>query len=61
MIDALARLFAADDGTAMTEYAIITAGISIVALVALQATGLSLNALYANEAANWASAAHSGQ
>ncbi len=61
MIYALVRLFVDDEGAAMTEYAIITAGISIAALVALQATGLSLNSLYANEAANWASAAHSGQ
>jgi Flp pilus assembly pilin Flp len=61
LIGAFKRLFADDEGAALTEYAIITAGISIAALIALQATGISLNLLYSGEAANWASAAHSGQ
>jgi Flp pilus assembly pilin Flp len=61
LIGAFTRLLVDDEGAAMTEYAIITAGISIAALIALQATGLALNLLYSGETANWASAAHSGQ
>jgi Flp pilus assembly pilin Flp len=61
LIAALKRVFVDDEGAAIVEYALITAGISLVAVVALQAMGLSLNTLYAGEAANWASAAHSGQ
>jgi Flp pilus assembly pilin Flp len=57
----LRRLFADESGATMTEYAIITAGISIAALLALQATGLSLNLLYSGTTSNWLSAAHNGQ
>jgi hypothetical protein len=40
---------------------LITAGLSIVAVVALQLMGAALNSLYAGEAANWSAAAQSGQ
>lgn len=57
----LARVLFDDSGAAIVEYAVITAGLSIVAITALQLMGISLNDLYANEAANWTSAAQSGQ
>jgi Flp pilus assembly pilin Flp len=58
---ALWRVFSNDEGAAIVEYAIITAGISVVAIMALQLMGISLNNLYAGEAANWSAAAQSGQ
>jgi Flp pilus assembly pilin Flp len=61
MTSALVRLFTEDDGAAVVEYAVITAGISVVAVTALQLMGVSLNDLYASTAANWTSAAQSGQ
>jgi Flp pilus assembly pilin Flp len=57
----LSRVLFDDSGAAIVEYAVITAGLSIVAITALQLMGISLNDLYANEAANWTSAAQSGQ
>ena len=61
MIATLARLLTEDDGAAIVEYAIITAGIAIVAVTALQLMGVALNDAYAETAANWSSAAQSGQ
>jgi Flp pilus assembly pilin Flp len=58
---AFLRAFIEDDGAAIVEYGLITAGISIVAVMALQLMGVSLNSLYAGEAANWSAAAQSGQ
>jgi Flp pilus assembly pilin Flp len=58
---ALWRVLSNDDGAAIVEYAIITAGISVVAIMALQLMGVSLNGLYAGVAANWSAAAQSGQ
>jgi Flp pilus assembly pilin Flp len=55
------RVFVDDDGAAVVEYAIILAGISLVAIGALQTMGVSLNGLYSNVVANWSSTAHSGQ
>jgi Flp pilus assembly pilin Flp len=57
----IARLLTGDDGAAIVEYAIVTAGLSVVAIAALQLTGVSLNDLYAATAANWTTAAQSGQ
>ena len=61
MIVAPFRVFVDDGGAAIVEYAILTAGISVVAIAALQAMGLSLDGLYTNVVANWTSTAHSGQ
>jgi Flp pilus assembly pilin Flp len=61
MTSVFARLFVEDDGAAVVEYAIITAGLSVVAVTALQLMGISLNDLYASSAAGWTSAATSGQ
>ena len=55
------RVLADDGGAAIVEYAIITAGISVVAIAALQAMGISLDGLYSNVVANWTSSARSGQ
>jgi Flp pilus assembly pilin Flp len=61
MIGAFRRVLSDDQGAAIAEYALVTAGLSLVAIMALQLMGVSLNSLYAGEAANWTSAAHSGQ
>jgi Flp pilus assembly pilin Flp len=58
---ALLRVAVDDSGAAIVEYAIITAGISVVAISALQLLGVSINALFAGAAANWTAAALSGQ
>jgi Flp pilus assembly pilin Flp len=61
MIVAPFRVLVDDDGAAIVEYAIILAGISLVAIGALQTMGVSLNGLYSNVVANWSFTAQSGQ
>lgn len=40
--DEIARLHADEEGAAMTEYAIVVAGIAVVAIVAIQAVGTAI-------------------
>jgi Flp pilus assembly pilin Flp len=61
MTAALWRVLRDDEGAAIVEYGLITAGLSLVAIMALQLMGASLNLLYAGEAANWVYSARSGQ
>jgi Flp pilus assembly pilin Flp len=54
------RVLVDDGGAAIVEYALITAGISLVAVTALQAMGISLNDLYMSVVSNWGASARSG-
>jgi len=54
------RVLVDDGGAAIVEYALITAGISLVAVTALQAMGISLNDLYTSVVSNWGASARSG-
>jgi Flp pilus assembly pilin Flp len=54
------RVLVDDGGAAIVEYALITAGISLVAVTALQAMGISLNGLYMSLVANWDLSARNG-
>ena len=40
--DEIARLHGDEEGAAMTEYAIVVAGIAVVAIVAIQAVGTAI-------------------
>jgi Flp pilus assembly pilin Flp len=40
--DEMARLRAEEEGAAMTEYAIVVAGIAVVAIIAVQAVGTAI-------------------
>lgn len=40
--DEVTRLHADEEGAAMTEYAIVVAGIAVVAIVAIQAVGTAI-------------------
>lgn len=61
MKTAFVHVLADDDGAALVEYGIITAGIALAAMGALQAMGVSIDTLMTNTVAHWSSAARSGQ
>jgi len=44
--DEIARLHGDEEGAAMTEYAIVVAGIAVVAIVAIQAVGTAIVGIF---------------